>query len=123
MCSTSSNKLLAGLFLVTGILSGCGKRDDFEKVINLGRNDVYIVTGKSASSEQQSKVVVRSPSAPVNVYLVLNTDEYTGLHAQAELQEGKQPSKIFDSRSKIEDVTFDATVPAKTALSVLLENA
>src|SRR5262249_13148325 len=69
--------------------------------------------------DEQVKVKVSSPGAPVNVYVVLQKDQTA---AEDALEVGKAPASSLGGKDKVEDATLDATVPAKSPFAVVLGN-
>jgi hypothetical protein len=66
--------------------------------------------------EQKVNVQVSSPGAPISVYLVKAADGDAAVKAAA-----RKGPDVLASQEKAENISFDGTIPAKTAFGVVLQ--
>jgi hypothetical protein len=70
-------------------------------------------------SEQKLTVTVTSPGVPVNAYLVKAADAPA---LQTALERGQAPTSTLAQKEKAEDIMLEATVPAKTGFTLVLQS-
>jgi hypothetical protein len=106
--------LLLGLILTTA--TGC-QPVHYEKTYTLEPGLAQAVTFDAPRFEQKITVKVSSPGAPVSVYLVKAADGDAAIKAAA-----RKGPEVLARQEKSEDVSFEATIPAKTPYAVVLES-
>jgi hypothetical protein len=104
--------LLAALFL----LAGC-QRLDLEKTLHVAVGEVHRVYIDPPRSDQKVTARINSPGAPVSAYLVLESDSEA---AQKKMMDHQAPAAPLAGKDKAEDITLEATVPAKKGYALLL---
>lgn len=90
---------------------------DFERMLEVEPGQVRSLILDALSGPIKARVAVKSPGAPVHVYVVLEKDRDA---AEERALRGKRPEKLLAHKEKTEDATLEAAVPARTAFAVLL---
>lgn len=98
--------LLAGVVLT----AGCQRLNE-ERTMSLLPGEFKHLSFSPPTYEQKLTVQASSPGAPVSVWLVRESDKEA---AQEKLQSDKPPDAPLASKEKAEEITLDATIPAKT---------
>jgi outer membrane lipopolysaccharide assembly protein LptE/RlpB len=109
--------LLAALLLT---LSGCGQRLNYETTVQLGDGEVQSLSIDPPKREQKVSVTVTSSGSPIDAYIVLDKDKEAAKQA---LLDRKKPANPLDGKTKTQDATLEATIPANTGFAVLLGEA
>jgi hypothetical protein len=107
------------VFLILA-LAGCGQRLDYESTVQLDAGEVQSLGVDPPRREQRVSVTVTSTSVPVDVYVVLEKDKESGKQA---LLDVKKPAESLASKTKTQQATLEATIPAKTGFAILLGGA
>ncbi|SRR6266404_876944 len=109
--------LLAILLLV---LPGCGQKLDYETAVELDEGQVQLIFIDPPKKEQKVSVTVTSSGSPIDVYVVLDKDKEAGKQA---LLDRKKPTGSLASKTKTQNATLEATIPANTGFAILLGGA
>lgn len=107
------------LLLLTAMLpltAGCQRLND-ERTVTVPTGTIHSLEYSEPRSQQKVTIQIKSPGAPVTVYLVPKKDSEA---AQNRLDQGKTPETPLAGKEKVEEATLEATVPAKTAYVLLL---
>jgi len=107
-------------FLVPVLLcagSGC-KVELFNRTFEVSSGDVQYFTVDAPIREQKATIEVRA-SSPVNVYVVL---EKHIQKAVAQVTLDRHPGDLITLKEDVQDVTFEATIPANEAYGVIIYN-
>jgi hypothetical protein len=108
---------LLGLALLAG---GCQKLE-IEKKVTIVPLEPYRLDIDGPRYEQQVTVEVDSPDAPVLAYIVKEENVEAAMNA---LDREKEPTEVLAAtKEKSEKVSLSATIPAKTAYTVLVRTA
>jgi hypothetical protein len=99
-------------------LTGC-QRLNVEKTVTIDPTAVYALIVPAPSYEQKVTVHISSPGVPVTAYLVRESEQAA---AQAKLESEKTPASSFAGKEKSEDITLEATIPAKTEYVLLIRS-
>jgi hypothetical protein len=102
--------------LAAALLSGC-QRLNYESSAKVPPFGVHRIEFDPPKYAQKITIETHSPGSPVSVYLVRQEDSDA---AQDQLDKDKTPSASLAGKDKSEDITLEATVPAKTAFSLLI---
>jgi hypothetical protein len=105
--------LFLGLFVAAA--TGC-QRVHYEKTYTLEPGLKQSIVFDAPRFGQKVTVQVSSPGAPVSVYLVKAADGDAAIKAAE-----RNGAEVLARQEKSEDVSFEATVPAKTAYAVVLQ--
>ncbi len=113
-----------GLLALTVLLAGCKlKRVEDEKSISLsGKGAKGILTANAPPKDMEITVTATtSPSTPVTLYLVLESD---ALDVETDLQLGREPasSKVLAKSTAGESPTLQGTIPAGKECTVDVAN-
>lgn len=112
----------AALVGVSLVLSGCGQPLSIDKKVTLEAGDITGAALVDApKSQQKIKVEFTSSESPINVYVVLGSDEKAIFR---ELE--KIPVKMADlvaSKEKSKGDTLEATIPAGKDYGIYLSGA
>jgi hypothetical protein len=112
-----ANRLAWGLLCATLALGGC-QRLSIEQKVSLSGVEPKQLDIDAPRYEQTVTVEVDSPGTPVLAYVVKTEDAEAAFRA---LVKEKEPENaLAATKEKSEKVSITATVPAKTAYSVLL---
>jgi hypothetical protein len=104
--------------LLSGILSLAGCQPlKIEKTMSVPVGGVSSLILDPPRYEQKVTVQISSPGAPVSAYLVRESDRAA---AEALMQKDKAPTSPLAGKEKAEDITLEATVPAKTGFALLI---
>jgi len=115
-----ANRLAWGLLCATFALGGC-QRLNIEHKVALSGIETKQLDVDAPRYEQQITVEVDSPGVPVVVYVVKTEDAEAAYRA---VMNEKEPEKaLAATKEKSEKVSLTATIPPKTAYSVLLRGA
>jgi hypothetical protein len=108
-----------GLAGITFLLAAGCQKLNYEKIIQLESGDIksFLIPGPRAA--QQVNATVSSPGTPVDAFVVLEQDR-PAVENSLQLQE-KPRSTLAQGRG--EELTLSATIPAKTAYSVIVSGA
>jgi hypothetical protein len=106
--------LVLGLVL----LAGC-QRLTYEKDYKIDPASAQPVVFDAPQYEQKLTVEVKSPGAPLSVYVVKSAEADK---AQSALMSGKTPQGALGGKDNEENVNLQATVPAKTEFTLVLFN-
>ncbi len=109
-----SSRWAWGLLALTVLLAGCKlKRVEDEKSVTVnGKSAKAVLTADPPPKDMEVTVTATtSPSTPVTLYLVLESD---ALDVEADLQLGREPasSKILAKSTASESPTLQGTIPA-----------
>jgi hypothetical protein len=110
--------LACGLLTLVATLAGC-QRLSYEKEHKLEGFAVKTIEFDAPRYEQKLALEVKSPGAPVSVYVVKKD---VADKAETTIMSGKAPEGALGGKDKTEDATVDVTVPANTAFTVILYN-
>jgi hypothetical protein len=110
--SRRSWALLAGMLL----LAGCQRLNE-ERTLHVTVGAVHQIDISPPRFEQKVTARISSPGAPVSAYLVRQADSEA---AKNRMMENKAPATPLAGKDKAEDITLEATVPAKTGFVLLL---
>jgi hypothetical protein len=107
-----------GWTLLTGVLltAGCQRLNE-ERTLSLMPGEFKSLSFSPPSYEQKLTVQVSSPGAPVSVWLGRESDTEA---AQDKLQKEKSPDASLAGKEKAEDITLEATIPAKTGYALYI---
>jgi hypothetical protein len=110
--------LLVGLTLLTGC-----QRINTEAAWTLGPGDHNFLDFSAPAYNQKIRVTVTTSAEPVSVWVIKGMTEEE-LNTKMTLKNAPPEKAVFGAReSKTkEDLTLDATVPAKTAYMVVVRN-
>jgi hypothetical protein len=112
-----ATRLAWGLLCATFALGGC-QRLNIEQKVTLSGIEPKQLDVDAPRYEQKVTVEVDSPGVPVFAYLVKTEDAEAAMRA---LEREKEPENVLaGTKEKSEKVSLTATIPAKTAYSVLL---
>lgn len=113
----SLGEAIVGLILCLLLQQADVPQLNYERTLELDSGTVRSIILDALSGEIKATIVVRSPGVPVHVYVVLEKDREA---AEESVLRGKKPEKLLASKEKTEEVTLQATIPAKTEFVVLL---
>ena len=99
------------------VLAGCQRGLNVERSVEVEPHEVKSVIIDAPKKDQTLKVEVRSPGAPVDVYLVLEKDREA---VERQLTDDRKTSNALASKLKVEADTLEANVPANSGFAVLL---
>jgi len=107
--------------LILLVLVGCHKLN-YEKSESLSPGETKTYTVEAPKGDQKVRVVARSSEGPVSVYLVL---QHEAQAVEAAITGGHTPpkDKVLAGAEKQNEVTLDATVPAKNEFTVIVGGA
>jgi hypothetical protein len=88
-----------------------------EKTLSILGGGVEALIFDAPRYEQKLTVQVSSPGAPVSVYLVRESEMEK---ARTLMEQGKAPTEPLAGKDGGEEITLEATVPAKTAYALLV---
>jgi hypothetical protein len=100
------------------LLTGCQPLK-FEKTETIPAGEVKLYTFDAPRYDQKLTVKVSSPGAPVSIWLVKEED---GEAARSRLESDKPPTSSIASKENSEDITMEATIPAKTGYVLLVRS-
>jgi len=119
-----SMRLLVFALLVLPLagLAGCRRGSfSYEKTVTVEGGDAFQAqTVDPPARDQKVTVTIKSATALVNVYLVLEKDREA---AEESLRYERAPANVLDKKEKVQEATLEATVPANTSYTVLLSPA
>jgi hypothetical protein len=115
MRRTTTAALLCGSILLA---AGC-KPLDLERTVEVDPGSSYSFMIDAPKRQQKITIAVKSPGAPVDVYVVAEKDREEAEKGLLVLQPVKN---ALASSEKVEDKTFEATIPAKTAFAIIIYN-
>jgi hypothetical protein len=102
--------------LLAVLLAGCQPLK-VEKTISIFAGGVEALIFDAPRYDQKVTVQVSSPGAPVSVYLVRESDMEK---AREQMERGKAPSSSLAGKDGAEEISLEATVPAKTEYALLI---
>src|SRR5947209_6330543 len=108
------------LALLLLALTGCGQRLNYERTVELSSGDVQLILIDPPKREQQVSVMVSPVGSPIDVYVVLDKDSEAGKQA---LLDHKKPAGSLASKTKTQEATLEATIPANSGFAILLGGA
>jgi hypothetical protein len=111
---------LSFLAILLVALPGCGQRLNYDTTVDLREAEVQSLTVDAPKKEQKVTITVSSAGSPIDVYVVLDKDKEAGKQA---LLDYKKPTGSLAGKTKTQDATLEATIPAKTEFAVLLGGA
>ncbi len=97
-------------------LSGC-QRLTYENSVKVPPFGVHRIEFDPPKYAQKLTVEAHSPGSPISVYIVRQEESSA---AQEQLENDKKPNAPLASMDKSEDITLEASVPAKTAFVLLI---
>ena len=98
------------------LLAGC-QRLNYEKTHDVPVMEPKTIAFDPPRYEQKVTVQVSSAGAPVSVYLVRESDLEA---ATKQITADKAPASPLASKENAEEITLEATVPAKTGYALLI---
>lgn len=109
---------VSGLLAVLLLTGGCQPLK-YEKSLTVDAGDIQTLTFDPPRYEQKLKVQVSSPGSPVSVYLVRESEAQA---VQQDLNFGKAPASPLAGKDKAEEITLEATIPAKTGFALVIHS-
>jgi hypothetical protein len=97
-------------------LTGCQRLND-ERTVHVPAAGFLGIEYSAPRYGQKLQIQIRSPGAPVSVYLVREEDREA---AESQIAIEKAPASPLASKEKAEDINLEVEVPAKTAYAVLI---
>ena len=98
------------------LFTGCQRLND-ERTVSVSFADIHVIEYDSPRYDQKLTIEVRSPGAPVTVYLVLKENSEAG---QKRMNQNKAPEAALAGKDKTEEATLEGTVPAKKGFVLLI---
>jgi hypothetical protein len=109
--------LVCALLAAALLPAGCQPLK-YEKTLKVDTSEVQVIEFDPPRYEQKVSVHVTASGNPVSAYLVRSDDKGD---AQEAIMSGKAPKSVLASKEKAEDITLDATVPAKSGYALILK--
>ncbi|HTU17581.1 MAG TPA: hypothetical protein VMG10_05910 [Gemmataceae bacterium] len=98
------------------LLAGCQRLND-ERTFTIPPLAIQLIEYSEPRYQQKVTIHISSPGAPVTAYLVPAKDKD---EAQKQMDNNKAPAAPLAGKEKAEEITLEATVPAKTAFVLMV---